>query len=87
MVLLAKPLPELLLVDLNMPGMDGWEFLVQYNNITENVAQKPIVVILTTSENEDDAERAEKLPYVDGYFTKPLSADALKEILDTYGLS
>jgi len=62
--------PELLFLDLNMPIMNGWEFLDQMRRI--DLAKPPAVVILTTSSNPQDQERAKEDPLVIEYLTKPL---------------
>ena len=62
--------PELLFLDLNMPIMNGWEFLDQLRQI--DFTQPPAVVILTTSSNPQDQERAKRDPLVIEYLMKPL---------------
>jgi CheY-like chemotaxis protein len=78
------PRPELIFLDINMPAMDGWEFLEHYKGLS--VAQKGdiIIVMLTTSLNPDDLEKAKEIREINSFRNKPLSVEMLNEILDTY---
>ena len=71
-------LPDLVLLDLNMPGMGGKEFLKRIKD-DENLKQIP-VVILTTSESERDIIDSYKLQ-ASGYVSKPVTLDEFKEVM------
>jgi len=64
------PRPDLILLDLNLPGRDGRELLAQIKN-SEELRQVPVVV-LTTSNDEQDIQRAYDLN-ANSYVTKPLN--------------
>jgi len=70
--------PDLILLDLNMPGMGGKEFLKQIKE-DETLKQLP-VVILTTSDSERDIIDSYKLQ-ASGYVNKPVTLDGFKEIM------
>ncbi len=71
--------PELILLDINMPLMDGFEFLQAIQN--SPVATFPLrIVLLTSSNNPNDIERAKHYP-IAGYLQKPLTVDKLQTIL------
>lgn len=70
----------LVLVDLNMPGMDGWEFLTAYFEQREGT--EAYVAVLSTTENPDEIKRAETHGYVDGFVSKPLTEDKLRMLFD-----
>ncbi len=74
-------LPELILLDINMPGMNGWEFINLYNQITNIKQSKSKLYILSSSNNPDDKIRAENLGIVSGYLVKPLEEKDLEKIL------
>jgi len=75
------PLPEIIFLDLNMPKMDGWAFLEKYSQLGVEVKKKIELIILTSSINPDDAERASRNPEVKGYKNKFLDKQQLEEIL------
>lgn len=64
--------PDLILLDLNMPLMDGWEFLDAIANLA--ITQQVCVFILTSSINPDDIEKSKYYSKVKGYFSKPLDS-------------
>jgi len=76
--------PDLIFLDINMPGMNGWEFLDEYNKLDEESKSKAIIIMLTTSENPDDKMKAKTMNVASEFRTKPLTAEMLKEITDTY---
>ncbi|MBT29614.1 MAG: response regulator [Thalassobius sp.] len=73
--------PELILLDINMPRMDGWQFLEEYKNIKHEFLKEPIIVMFTTSINPDDREKARHIVEVSGFKCKPLSEQILNELL------
>jgi len=76
--------PDLIFLDINMPGMNGWEFLEQYELLDKELQNGIIIVMLSTSENPDDIAMAKKWSFVFGFFSKPLSKEILKIIVDKY---
>lgn len=72
-------LPDLILLDINMPGMNGWEFLEAYRTRMTDPSKVVIIVMLTTSINPDDYERSVGL--VSDFRTKPLNREMLLTII------
>lgn len=72
-------LPDAVLLDLNMPRMDGWEFLTHYPTVLNDASNIP-VVILSSSINKADREKSETFSCVKGMFSKPLTEMHLREI-------
>lgn len=75
----CENLPEIILLDLNMPVWDGWQFLEEFTKIP--VKTKVIIYILTSSNNPDDLKRAEAFSMSKNYLIKPISLDQLKIVL------
>lgn len=79
--LLAKPdaHPDLILLDINMPGMDGFEFL---DRASEELGTSmcPVIVMLTTSLNPHDEHRARNYDVVRDFLNKPLTQPLLGEL-------
>lgn len=74
-------LPEILLLDINMPIVDGWDFLELYASIPDEVKSKIKIYMLSSSINPVDLEKAENHPHISKYITKPISDTVLQEIL------
>jgi len=75
--------PALVLLDINMPGMSGFEFLEAYEQLPqENRTSLVVVVMLTSSNDERDKQRAFQSPMVKDYVNKPISRARAAELLD-----
>ena len=70
--------PDAIFLDINMPEINGWEFLDLYAQSDND--KSPIYIMLTTSLNPEDQQRAELNPLVRGLKNKPLTATHLEEL-------
>jgi len=78
------PAPSLILLDINMPVMNGWSFIEEYKRLDDTQKAEIIVVILTTSLNPDDIFRAENYKEIKEFMNKPLTVDILMEIFEKH---
>lgn len=72
------PSPDLVLLDLNLPGKDGWEVLAEVKE--DPILRSIPVVVLTSSNHERDVQMAKEL-HADGYIIKPGSLDQLIAVM------
>lgn len=75
---------DLIFLDINMPAMNGWEFMEEYIKLDNSIKEKIIVMMLTTSLNPDDQRRANQTEGVNGLLTKPLLKDQIEQVLEAY---
>ncbi len=80
----GEDFPNLLFLDINMPGMNGWEFLQEYTNSNQDSANAVVIIMLTTSSNPDDEAKAKSWDIVADYKTKPLTKELLQEIIEKH---
>lgn len=76
--------PDLIFLDINMPAMNGWEFLERYSGLAKRHKANVVIVMLTTSLNPDDCAKASSITDVSGFETKPLTPEKLRSILEKY---
>jgi CheY-like chemotaxis protein len=73
--------PDLIFLDINMPAMNGWEFIEEFEKFDTAFTKDIKMFLLTTSSNPDDLRRSKTIATVNDYFNKPLTLDKLDEII------
>ncbi len=76
----AEPVPNLILLDLNMPIMNGWDFLDEFSAHYLTQFPKTRVVILSSSIDPLDVARAGQYPFVIEFLNKPLTDQAVHQL-------
>jgi CheY-like chemotaxis protein len=73
--------PDLIFLDINMPGMNGWEFIEHYSQLDKQIHNSIIVVMLTTSGNPDEEETVKNNKMIGSIRTKPLTIEMLQGVI------
>jgi CheY-like chemotaxis protein len=76
----SENLPGLIFLDLNMPVMDGFAFLDEYEKLPDSIKSNMKIIVLSSSISPEDINRASTNPYVAKYVNKPLNEKYLAAI-------
>lgn len=75
-------LPEIMFVDINMPEMNGWEFVDLFCS-NEGLKHRIKVYLLSSSQNEDDVKRANEDDCIKGFIGKPLTEEKVRQVINS----
>ena len=76
--------PDLIFLDINMPILDGWDFLEKYNQFDKELQDLVVIIMLSTSGYPEDIARAMSYSCVSDYIIKPLTKEKLESINRKY---
>ena len=74
-------LPDVIFLDIDMPVMDGFQFMEEYVKIKPNIGKKITIYMVSSSVDPADIERAKKISEITDYIVKPITHDQLKSII------
>ncbi|MEW5677096.1 response regulator [Flavobacterium enshiense] len=79
-----KKLPDLILLDLFMPIMDGWNFLEEFKSIQSKLSKKIPIYIVSSSIDPNDIQKSKKIEVVTDFIVKPLTKENVMHIMNNH---
>lgn len=77
----AAHLPDIILLDIYMPDMDGWTFIKEFGQIKNQLIKDSKIIVISSSNHRHDIDRAESLSHVKAYLQKPITLEGLKAVI------
>ena len=73
-------IPEVIFLDINMPIVDGFVFLFEFESFPDSIKDNSKIIVLSSSDNKKDIDRIVDNDHVIHFITKPLSEDSVTEL-------
>lgn len=73
--------PDIIFLDINMPVMNGWEFLEEFQVFSKTLSHPIKIYLVSSSVDESDINRSKKYPAITDYVIKPLNRDIYRQLL------
>ncbi|MDO3643833.1 response regulator [Mucilaginibacter sp. L3T2-6] len=80
----TEVLPDVIFLDLNMPGYSGWDFLCDFEKVHRQIKKKVDVYIISSSVDPNDKQLAEKYDFVKTFVSKPIKTETLLDLHSLY---
>lgn len=80
----SNKLPDVIFLDIDMPLMDGWQFLEEYLPMKCDIEKNIIIYIVTSSSHPSDLSKAKEISDVTGYLIKPITIDNFNTIMNVF---
>ncbi|MBC7654121.1 MAG: response regulator [Oligoflexus sp.] len=78
----ATDLPDIIFLDINMPIMDGFQFMEEYVLLKPRIGKRITIYMVTSSVDSEDIERAKSISEISDYIVKPINPEQFKEIIN-----
>jgi len=78
-----ETLPDVIFLDINMPIMNGWEFLEEYNKLSNKFSKPIVVYVVSSSIDSNDMQKSKEYKAVSDYLVKPISRIQYKELIES----
>ena len=79
-----RAIPDLIFLDINMPAMNGWEFLTAFNKLDQQFTSQIKIIILSTSSDPDEVRKSLKNYNAEDFISKPLSLPILTNVFENH---
>ena len=78
--------PDLILLDIHMPIMNGFAFLLRYETFPEDLRQHCTIIMVSSSLDKHDLDKAKESPLVLDFIEKPLNTDKIQNLIKQHGI-
>ena len=78
----VEDIPDIIFLDINMPIMDGWQFLEEYVKLKPHVGKKVTIYMISSSVDPVDVTRAKAMSEISDYLIKPIKSEQVSEIIE-----
>lgn len=75
-------LPDIIFLDINMPYMDGWQFMEEFVKLKPSLSKVITIYMVSSSVQPSDVERAKKISDISDYIVKPINKETFQELLN-----
>ncbi len=79
----SADLPDLILLDINMPVLDGWQFMDEFIKLSPHINKRIIVYIVSSSVDQADIDKAKSYNQISDFIVKPVSAAMFRKMAES----